>query len=78
MILRKSYIDAITPFIDTPLVKILSGVRFCGKSTIFDILEDELKKRLGCIFVQKLRSRNSTLRWLALGSLTKKQLLILH
>ncbi len=45
MILRKSYIDAITPFIDTPLVKILSGVRFCGKSTIFDILEDELKKR---------------------------------
>lgn len=45
MILRQNYIDAITPFIDAPLVKILAGVRRCGKSTIFYMLEDKLKKR---------------------------------
>ena len=38
MILRPSYIEAIAPFIDQPLVKILAGVRRCGKSTIFEML----------------------------------------
>ena len=45
MILRPSYIEAITPFIDQPLVKILAGVRRCGKSTIFSMLADELRQR---------------------------------
>lgn len=42
MINSPDYIREITPFIDKPLVKILSGVRRCGKSTIFEILHDEL------------------------------------
>jgi len=45
MILRPDYINAITPFIDAPLVKILAGVRRCGKSTIFDMLVQELKQK---------------------------------
>ncbi len=45
MILRPDYISAITPFIDTQLVKILSGVRRCGKSTILDMVKEELKGR---------------------------------
>ena len=45
MILRPDYINAITPFIDTPLVKILAGVRRCGKSTIFEMLEQEIKNK---------------------------------
>ena len=45
MILRPSYIEAIAPFIDQPLVKILAGVRRCGKSTIFEMLADELRRR---------------------------------
>ncbi len=44
MIYRPDYIAAITPFIDKPLVKILAGVRRCGKSTIFEMLKDELKR----------------------------------
>lgn len=44
MLIRQSYIDQITPFIDMPLVKILTGVRRCGKSTIMLMLMDELKK----------------------------------
>lgn len=45
MILRPDYINAISPFIDTPLVKILAGVRRCGKSTILAMMSDELQKR---------------------------------
>ena len=45
MILRPSYIEAIAPFIDQPLVKILAGVRRCGKSTIFEMRADELRRR---------------------------------
>ena len=45
MINRPDYIAAITPFIDKPLVKILSGIRRCGKSTIFSMLREELLRR---------------------------------
>ena len=45
MLIRQSYIDQITPFIDMPLVKILTGVRRCGKSTIMLLLMDELKNK---------------------------------
>lgn len=45
MIVRPNYIDKISPFIDQPLVKILSGVRRCGKSTLFEMLREELIRR---------------------------------
>lgn len=45
MIIRPDYIDAIAPYIDAPLVKILAGVRRCGKSTILDMMKNELKGR---------------------------------
>ncbi len=45
MIFRPDYIKAIEPFIDKPLVKILAGVRRCGKSTIFEMLKAELIDR---------------------------------
>lgn len=45
MILRPDYINAILPFMDQPLVKILAGVRRCGKSTIFEMLAQELRRR---------------------------------
>ena len=45
MIVRPDYIRAITPSIDQPLVKILAGVRRCGKSTIFEMLAEELQSR---------------------------------
>ena len=45
MIVRPDYIRAVTAFIDKPLVKILAGVRRCGKSTIFQMLYDELVNR---------------------------------
>jgi len=45
MILRPQYIEKIMPYIDTPFVKVLTGVRRSGKSTILKMVIDELKKR---------------------------------
>lgn len=39
---RPSYIDAIKPFMNKPIVKILAGIRRSGKSTIFEMLKTEL------------------------------------
>ncbi len=44
MIIRPDYVNEISKFIDIPLVKILSGVRRCGKSTILDMIKEELVK----------------------------------
>ena len=45
MIFRPDYVEAVKPFIDQPLVKILAGVRRSGKSTIFEMIRAELKQR---------------------------------
>ena len=45
MILRPDYVEAVKPFTDAPLVKILTGVRRCGKSTIFEMIRQELLER---------------------------------
>ena len=45
LVYRKKYMDKIIPFIDTPFIKILTGSRRCGKSSILSMLIDELKKR---------------------------------
>ena len=45
MVFRPDYINAISPFIDKPLVKILAGIRRSGKSTIFEMLRQELLSR---------------------------------
>ena len=42
MIIRPNYVNEIKKFIDVPLVKVLSGVRRCGKSTILNMIKDEL------------------------------------
>jgi len=44
MILRPTYIEKIMPYVDAPFVKILSGVRRCGKSTIMKMIAKELRK----------------------------------
>ncbi|WP_130861063.1 ATP-binding protein [Bacilliculturomica massiliensis] len=45
MIYRPIYIDKIMAYANTPFVKILTGIRRCGKSTILKMLIDEMKKR---------------------------------
>ncbi len=45
MILRENYVNKIMAFTDTPFVKILTGVRRCGKSTIMQMIMNELMNR---------------------------------
>lgn len=39
------YVDRIMAYVDTPFVKILTGVRRCGKSTILKMIIEELEKK---------------------------------
>lgn len=44
MIYRPLYVDKIMAYVDTPFVKILTGVRRCGKSTILKMIMEKLQK----------------------------------
>lgn len=47
MIERPMYVDKIMAYVDTPFVKILTGVRRCGKSTILKMIMEKLRKEKG-------------------------------
>lgn len=42
MIIRPHYMNLLKTYRDVPLVKILAGIRRCGKSTILEMLRDDL------------------------------------
>ena len=42
MVLRPQYMNTLRQYCDVPLVKILAGIRRCGKSTILEMLRDDL------------------------------------
>ena len=44
MIYRPLYVDKIMAYVDTPFVKIITGVRRCGKSTILKMIMEKLQK----------------------------------
>lgn len=43
MIQRELYMKRIRPFIGTELVKVMTGIRRCGKSVMLDLIKEELK-----------------------------------
>ncbi len=47
MINRPIYIDKIMQYVDTPFIKILTGVRRCGKSTILKMIMKKLVEEYG-------------------------------
>jgi predicted AAA+ superfamily ATPase len=57
MIKREIYINRISPFIDKPVIKVITGIRRCGKSTFIKLLIDYLKKRkvktANIVFIKK-------------------------
>ena len=42
MIIRPQYLNALRSYRNIPIVKILAGIRRCGKSTILDMLKNDL------------------------------------
>ena len=47
MINRPLYVDKIMAYTDTPFVKVLTGVRRCGKSTILKMIMEKLQQKHG-------------------------------
>ena len=54
VICRPMYVDKIMAYVDSPFVKILTGVRRCGKSTILKMIIEgtEKKRRAGTPYCQ--------------------------
>ncbi len=44
MVIRPHYMNLLKTYRDIPLVKILAGIRRCGKSTILEMLREDLQK----------------------------------
>ena len=42
MIIRPKYLEFIRPYFNTPFVKVLTGIRRCGKSTLLEMIMNEL------------------------------------
>ena len=47
MINRPLYTEKIMAYTDTPFVKVLTGVRRCGKSTILKMIMEKLQNERG-------------------------------
>lgn len=45
MIKRNIYLDRIAPYIDKPVIKVITGIRRCGKSTFLKLLINELEAK---------------------------------
>lgn len=43
LVYRPMYVDRIMAYVDTPFVKVLTGVRRCGKSTILNMIMEKLR-----------------------------------
>ena len=46
MVIRELYLNRIRPFYDSELVKVITGIRRCGKSTILRQIIAEIKHLL--------------------------------
>ena len=45
MIIREKYMQQICDFMDKPVIKVITGMRRCGKSALLELTRDELKAR---------------------------------
>lgn len=45
MIKRELYMKRIRPFIGQNIIKVLTGIRRCGKSVMLTLIQDELKEQ---------------------------------
>lgn len=60
MIERKHYIEQVRPFYDSDLIKIITGIRRCGKSVILGQIQDEVGKRSDNVIYLNFEDRYAT------------------
>ena len=63
MIYRPMYVDKIMAYTDTPFVKILTGVRRCGKSTILKMIMEKLLDEKGVAEAQIVSYRFDSMEY---------------
>jgi len=44
MLIRENYLSKIRPFYNQDLIKVITGIRRCGKSTMLELFQDYLKE----------------------------------
>ena len=71
MIYGPLYVDKIMAYVDTPFVKILTGVRRCGKSTILKMIMEKLHKERGIPMEQIVSYRFDSMEY---EDMTAKQM----
>lgn len=71
MIYRPMYVDKIMAYVDTPFVKILTGVRRSGKSTILKMLMEKLRDERGVLEEQIVSYRFDSMEY---DDMTAKQM----
>ena len=57
MIKRMRYLNQIAPFVDSDLIKVITGIRRCGKSVILQQLADEISARAGHVIFLEFESK---------------------
>ncbi len=57
MIIREHYLKQIRPFYDSDLIKIITGIRRCGKSVIMQQVRDEIQARSSNIIYLEFEKR---------------------
>jgi len=62
MILREHYLEQIRPFYDSDLIKIITGIRRCGKSVIMQQVRDEIQKKQENIVYLEFENRETRTR----------------
>jgi uncharacterized protein len=45
MISRELYMQKVRPFMNTPVVKVFTGIRRCGKSVMLELVQEELRQQ---------------------------------
>ena len=55
MIQREHYIEQVRPFYDSDLIKIITGIRRCGKSVIMEQIIKEIAEKTDNTFTLILR-----------------------
>lgn len=73
MIYRPLYVDKIMAYTDTPFVKILTGVRRCGKSTILKMIMEKLNTERGVPLERILSYRFDSMEY---EDMTAKQIYV--
>ena len=71
MISRPLYTEKIMAYTDTPFVKVLTGVRRCGKSTILKMIMEKLQNEMGISVDQIVSMRFDSMEY---EDMTAKQM----